>query len=124
MASDLAQVIEREFASAPRYLRNDRARPLLGARLPEALARLMAPLLWRRACSWRRWLALHCALPARSARMHWLFLLIGFAILVMSFLTTNTVVMVLCWLVALVLFGLWLAAMYSGTGGQPDATSR
>ena len=45
--------------------------------------------------------------------MHWLFLLIGFAILVMSFLTTNTVVMVLCWLVALVLFGLWLAAMYS-----------
>ena len=27
--------------------------------------------------------------------MHWLFLLIGFAILVMSFLTTNTVVMVL-----------------------------
>ena len=45
--------------------------------------------------------------------MHWLFLLIGFAILVMSFLTTNTVVMVLCWLVALVLFGMWLAAMYS-----------
>ena len=34
--------------------------------------------------------------------MHWLFLLIGFAILVMSFLTTNTVVMVLCWLVAAV----------------------
>ena len=44
VASDLAQVIEREFASAPR-VRNDRARPLLGARLPEALARLMAPLL-------------------------------------------------------------------------------
>ena len=45
--------------------------------------------------------------------MHWLFLLIGFALLVLSFLTTNSVVMVLCWLVALVLFGLWLAAMYS-----------
>ena len=44
VAADLAQVIEREFASAPR-VRNDRARPLLGARLPEALARLMAPLL-------------------------------------------------------------------------------
>ena len=43
--------------------------------------------------------------------MHWLFLLIGFAILVMSFLTTNTAVMVVCWLVALVLFGFWLAAM-------------
>ena len=45
--------------------------------------------------------------------MHWLFLLIGFAILVMSFLTTNTAVMVLCWLVSLALFGFWLAAMYS-----------
>ena len=45
--------------------------------------------------------------------MHWLFLLIGFAILVMSFLTTSTAVMVLCWLVALVLFGFWLAAMYT-----------
>lgn len=45
--------------------------------------------------------------------MHWLFLLIGFAILVMSFLTTSTAVMVLCWLVALALFGFWLAAIYS-----------
>ena len=44
VAADLAQIIEREFASAPR-VRNDRDRPLLGARLPEALARLMAPLL-------------------------------------------------------------------------------
>ena len=44
VAAELAQVIERDFASAPR-VRNDRARPLLGARLPEALARLMAPLL-------------------------------------------------------------------------------
>ena len=44
VAAELAQLIEREFAAAPR-VRNDRARPLLGARLPEALARLMAPLL-------------------------------------------------------------------------------
>ena len=44
VAADLAQLIEREFASAPR-VRNDRERPLLRARLPEALARLMAPLL-------------------------------------------------------------------------------
>ena len=44
VAADLAQAIEREFASAPR-VRDDRARPLLGARIPEALARLMAPLL-------------------------------------------------------------------------------
>lgn len=44
VAADLAQAIEREFASAPR-VREDRARPLLGSRLPEALARLMAPLL-------------------------------------------------------------------------------
>lgn len=40
----LEQHILREFASAPR-VRPDRERPLLGARLPEALARLMAPLL-------------------------------------------------------------------------------
>lgn len=45
--------------------------------------------------------------------MHWLSLLIGFAVLVLSFLTANSLVMVLCWLVALVLFGIWLAAMYS-----------
>jgi cardiolipin synthase len=35
---------EREFACAPR-VRNERARPLLGARLPEAFARLLSPLL-------------------------------------------------------------------------------
>ncbi len=44
LAAELAQQIEREFQHAPR-VRNDRARPLLGARLPEALARLMSPLL-------------------------------------------------------------------------------
>jgi cardiolipin synthase len=44
VATELAQLIEREFASAPR-VRADRPRPLLSARLPEALARLLAPLL-------------------------------------------------------------------------------
>lgn len=44
VAADLAQLVEREFAHAPR-VRNDRDRPLLGSRLPEALARLMSPLL-------------------------------------------------------------------------------
>ena len=44
VAADLAQLIEREFAHAPR-VRNDRERPLLRSRLPEALARLMSPLL-------------------------------------------------------------------------------
>lgn len=45
--------------------------------------------------------------------MHWLYLLVGLAILVLSFLTTNSSLMVVCWLVALVLFGMWMAAMYA-----------
>ena len=44
IAAELAQLIERELASAPR-VRADRPRPLLTTRLPEALARLLAPLL-------------------------------------------------------------------------------
>ena len=44
VAAQLEQQIEREFAWAPR-VRNDRDRSLLRARLPEAMARLMAPLL-------------------------------------------------------------------------------
>ena len=44
VATQLEQQIEREFAWAPR-VRNDRDRSLLRARLPEAMARLMAPLL-------------------------------------------------------------------------------
>lgn len=44
VAAELAQQIEREFPHAPR-VRDDRPRPLLRARLPEALARLMSPLL-------------------------------------------------------------------------------
>ena len=44
VAAELAQLVEREFAHAPR-VRNDRERPLLRSRLPEALARLISPLL-------------------------------------------------------------------------------
>lgn len=44
IAALLAQHIEREFAHAPRVQRG-RRRPLLTARLPEALARLCSPLL-------------------------------------------------------------------------------
>jgi cardiolipin synthase len=44
IATELARLFEHEFASAPR-VRGDRDRPLLSARLPEALARLMSPLL-------------------------------------------------------------------------------
>ena len=40
----LARLIEGEFAHAPR-VREDRPRPLLRARLPEAFARLLSPLL-------------------------------------------------------------------------------
>lgn len=44
VAADLARLIEHEFANAPR-VREDRPRPLLQARLPEAFARLLSPLL-------------------------------------------------------------------------------
>jgi cardiolipin synthase A/B len=44
VAARLARLIEGEFASAPR-VRDDRLRPLLRSRLPEALARLLSPLL-------------------------------------------------------------------------------
>ncbi len=44
IAASLAGLIEGELASAPRVQRG-RPRPLLRARLPEALARLMSPLL-------------------------------------------------------------------------------
>jgi cardiolipin synthase len=44
IAAELARLIEGEFASAPR-VRAERARPLWSARLPEALARLLSPLL-------------------------------------------------------------------------------
>jgi cardiolipin synthase A/B len=44
IASQLERVIEADLASAPR-VRQGRKRPLLSARLPEALARLCSPLL-------------------------------------------------------------------------------
>ena len=44
VATKLATLIEGEFAHAPR-VRNERERPLLRDRLPEALARLLSPLL-------------------------------------------------------------------------------
>ena len=44
IAGELARLVEGEFAFAPRVHR-DRARPLWRARLPEALARLVSPLL-------------------------------------------------------------------------------
>jgi cardiolipin synthase A/B len=44
LAGRLARLIEGEFASAPR-VRDDRRRALLRDRLPEALARLLSPLL-------------------------------------------------------------------------------
>lgn len=44
VAAELARLIEHEFASAPK-VREDRPRPLLKARLPEAFARLLSPLL-------------------------------------------------------------------------------
>jgi cardiolipin synthase len=44
IAAELARLIEHEFANAPR-VREERGRPLLSARLPEAFARLLSPLL-------------------------------------------------------------------------------
>jgi cardiolipin synthase A/B len=44
VAARLARLIEGEFVNAPR-VREDRPRPLLRVRLPEALARLLSPLL-------------------------------------------------------------------------------
>jgi cardiolipin synthase len=44
VAAALARLIEGEFAHAPR-VRDDRERPLLRSRLPEAFARLLSPLL-------------------------------------------------------------------------------
>ena len=44
VAATLARLVEGEFASAPR-VREQRAQPLWTVRLPEALARLLSPLL-------------------------------------------------------------------------------
>ena len=45
--------------------------------------------------------------------MHWLFLLLGFAAMVVAFKTTSSSLMVICLIAALVLFVLWLAGLYS-----------
>lgn len=45
--------------------------------------------------------------------MHWLFLLLGFAALVVAFKTTSVGLLAVCLLAALVLFVLWLAGLYS-----------
>lgn len=45
--------------------------------------------------------------------MHWLFLLIGCAALVLAFKTTSSGLMIVSLLAALVLFVLWLVGLYS-----------
>ena len=45
--------------------------------------------------------------------MHWLFLLLGFAAMVVAFKTTSSGLMAICLIAALVLFMLWLAGLYS-----------
>lgn len=56
--------------------------------------------------------------------MHWLFLLLGFAALVVAFKTTSSALMVVCLIAALVLFILWLAGLYSArmAGRSRDAS--
>ncbi len=53
--------------------------------------------------------------------MHWLFLLLGFAAMVVAFKTTSMGVMAICLLAALVLFVMWLAGLYSA---RMDGRSR
>ncbi len=45
--------------------------------------------------------------------MHWLFLLLAFAALMVAFKTTSSGLMALFLLVALVLFVMWLAGLYA-----------
>lgn len=56
--------------------------------------------------------------------MYWLFLLLGFAAMAVAFKTTSSGVMALCLIVALVLFVLWLAGLYSArmAGRSRDAS--
>lgn len=56
--------------------------------------------------------------------MHWLFLLLGFAAMVLAFKTTSSGLMAVCLLAALVLFILWLAGLYSArmAGRSRDAS--
>ena len=56
--------------------------------------------------------------------MHWLFLLLGFAAMVVAFKTTSSGLMALCLLVALVLFVMWLTGLYTArmAGRSRDAS--
>ena len=56
--------------------------------------------------------------------MHWLFLLLGFAAMVVAFKTTSSGLMAVCLIAALVLFILWLAGLYSArmAGRSRDAS--
>ncbi|MGV8942801.1 hypothetical protein [Thermomonas sp.] len=56
--------------------------------------------------------------------MHWLFLLLGFAAMVVAFKTTSSGLMALCLIAALVLFVLWIAGLYSArmAGRSRDAS--
>lgn len=56
--------------------------------------------------------------------MHWLFLLLGFAALVVAFKTTSSGLMVICLVAALVLFIVWVAGLYSArmAGRSRDAS--
>lgn len=49
--------------------------------------------------------------------MHWLFLLLGFAAMAVAFKTTSSGLMAVCLIVALVLFILWLAGLYTARMG-------
>ena len=52
--------------------------------------------------------------------MPWLFLLLAIAALAIAFMASSMAVVVACLLAALVLFGLWLAAMYSARVGSQE----
>ena len=56
--------------------------------------------------------------------MHWLFLLLGFAAMVVAFKTASSGLMAVCLVAALVLFILWLAGLYSArmVGRSRDAS--
>lgn len=56
--------------------------------------------------------------------MHWLFLLLGFAAMVVAFKTTSSGLMAVSLLAALVLFIVWLAGLYAArmAGRSRDAS--
>ncbi len=56
--------------------------------------------------------------------MHWLFLLLGFAAMVVAFKTTSSGLMAVCLIAGLVFFIIWLAGLYSArmAGRSRDAS--